>query len=297
MYALLSFCNQPRSSEKGALLFDFRAKTGTWIPVGSDADIMGTRGIGVDGGLVYVCYTVGWWETHVSTYELTGLQPRLLSDRLLPEVKDPHSVCVHDGRFLVASTGTDEIVAYDLDGGEIGDLAETFWRASGEGEDTHHVNSVASDGKRVIISAFGPRSGEFWSSAESGYIRDLSTGEVLCDGLRQPHSVRLSQGRVYFAESSRQTLRVIGGETIVIGGYVRGCDVVSGSAVLVGSNVARRSSRSRGIVTNSNNLEEREGDVVGKCSIAYVKLQPAATREYYDITPFGSEIYDICALR
>ncbi len=297
MRALLSFCNEPRTPDKGVLLFDFEARSGEWLAVGTQSEIMGTRGICAHDGLVYVCYTVGWWETHVSVYEWAAGQSRLVRDYLLGEVKDPHSMCVHDGRLLVASTGTDEIVAYDVDGGDIADVAETFWRASRSGEDTHHVNSVASDGRRVVISAFGLRSGEFWSSAQNGYIRDLTADATLRDGLRHPHSLKLAGGRVYFTESSRQALCEAGGLSIAVGGYVRGCDLVSEDSLLVGSNAARRISRSLGIVTNSNNLEERVGEVVGKCTLAHIKLQPIPTREFYDVTPYGREIYDICALR
>jgi hypothetical protein len=297
MQLLLSLCNQPRPAHQGALLFDSADKSGSWIPVGTEAEIMGTRGICLHGGILYVCYTVGWWETHVSIYELGEGRPRLLGDSLLPEVRDPHSVCVYDEHLLIASTGTDEIVAYDLSGGEVGDIAETFWRASFEGSDTHHVNSVYSDGRRVIVSAFGLRSGEFWSSAQNGYIRDVTSGRTLVEGLRHPHSVRIHGDQVYFTESSTQTLREVGAEAVVIGGYARGCDVAPDDSILVGSNAARRLSRSRGVVTNSGNVENDEGDVVGKCSIAHVKLSAGrALRTYYDITPFGKEIYDIRVL-
>jgi hypothetical protein len=296
MRALLSFCNESRTPDKGVLLFDFATKTGTWFAVGTRSEIMGTRGIAADGKWLYVCYTVGWWETHVSTYALAE-QFELAADYVLGEVKDPHSMCVHDGRLLVASTGTDEIIAYDVEEGAIDDAPVTFWRAGRSAEDTHHVNSVASDGNRVVISAFGRKSGEFWSSAENGYIRDVTSDTILREGLRQPHSVRLTADRVYFTESSRQTLCEAGGLSIPIGGYVRRCDVVRENSLLVGSNAARRVSRSLGIVTNSNNIEEREGEVVGKCTVAHVKVQAVPAREFYDVTPYGKEIYDICALR
>lgn len=296
MHALLSLCNEQRSPEKGVLLFDFGTKTATWVPVGTEAEIMGTRGICRHAGFLYVLYTVGWWETHLSIYGLAGETPVLLGDRLLPEIADPHSVCVHDERLLIASTGTDEIVAYDLGGGELDDVAETFWRATRTGRDTHHVNSVSSDGRRVVISAFGPRAGEFWSTAEDGYIYDVTAGKRLSSGLRHPHSVRLHGDAVYFTESSRQSVQALGAQPIIVGGYVRGCDVVDESSILVGSNVARRVSRSRGVVTNSSNWENTEGEVVGKCSVAHVRMRSVPTREFYDITPFGAEIYDICVL-
>lgn len=295
MHALLSLCNERRPSSQGVLLFDFEGKTGRWIRVGADAEIMGTRGICLYGGVAFVLYTVGWWETRLSTYDLRdGL--KFVDDVMLREVKDPHSLCVHDDRLLVASTGTDEILAYDLRDGAPGETGETFWRAAAGGEDTHHVNAVASDGRRVLISAFGLRAGEFWTSAENGYIRDVGSDEVVAEALLHPHSVRTACGRLYFTESSRQVLRVGTDRTIAIGGYVRGCDIAGDDCLLVGSNAARRTSRSRGVVANSNNIETAEGDLVGKCAVARVTLGTHVTREYFDITPFGKEIYDICVL-
>jgi hypothetical protein len=298
MLALLSLCNRLRPPSQGTLLFDLTARTGSWIPVGTDSQIMGTRGICVHDGVLYVLYTVGWWETHLSTYDVTAGTPRLTSDRLLPEVRDPHSVCVHENRLLVASTGTDEIVAYDVSDDEVGEIAETFWRVSDAGADTQHVNSVCSDGNTVVVSAFGPRSGELWSTAENGYIYDITNERTLASSLRHPHSVRVDGERIYYAESSTQTLRTVGQAGIIIGGYVRGCEIAPDGSLLVGSNAARRMSRSKGIVTNSSNADCEDGDVVGKCSLVRVALRErTALRTYYDITPYGKEIYDICVLR
>ena len=38
----------------------------------------------------------------------------VLDDYPLPEVQDPHSVCLHRGRLHVVSTGTDQIPSYGL---------------------------------------------------------------------------------------------------------------------------------------------------------------------------------------
>ena len=49
---------------------------------------------------------------------LTVLDPSLapVCSTVLPEVTDPHSLCVHGGRLAVVSTGTDEVIGYRLDG-------------------------------------------------------------------------------------------------------------------------------------------------------------------------------------
>lgn len=296
MRAVLSLCNQKRTSNKGILLYDFTARTGRWQPVGTDLEIMGTRGICIRGRDLYALYTIGWYETYLAQYLITPNDIEHIGDVALSSVHDPHSMCVHEGKLLIASTGTDEVLAYRLEDGVPSEVPEVFWRASDAREDTHHVNSVASDGNRVLVSAFGPKTGQFWSSAENGYVFDVTAGQVLCEGLRHPHSLRSHNATVYFTESSRQTLRRIGAPPVIIGGYVRGCDIVDDSTIVVGSNAARRVSRSQGVVTNDANPENTAGEAVGKCSVVRVSINGAVRREYFDLSAYGKEIYDICVL-
>ena len=298
MRALLSLCNEERTPDKGVLLYDFAAKAATWIPGGTQSQIMGTRGLWIHNGRLYALYTVGWDETRLALYSLNGDTVDLLADVTLPEVQDPHSLCVHEDALLVTSTGADELLSYDLESdGMPGGIAYVLWRAGDERRDTHHVNSVASIGGHIYISAFGERSGQFWSSAVDGYIYDVTEKRAVCTGLRQPHSLRGdSQGAIYYTESSRQTFCKVGEKPVIIGGYVRGCDVAADGTILIGSNAARRVSRSQGVVTNSSNPEDERGDVVGKCSVAVISPNAGATRQYYDITAYGKEIYDICIL-
>lgn len=295
MPVIVSLCNEQRSPEQGLLLFDIDRKAGTWIPVGARESIMGTRGICANGDFLYAAYTVGWHETHVASYKV-GESVELVDDVTLPDVSDPHSICIFEDRLLVASTGTDEVVAYALDHGAVSRSAEQFWRATDERRDTHHVNSVCSDGASVVISAFGPREGEFWSSARSGYLYDVTARTYIAEDVYQPHSVRAFQEGLCFAESSRQTLRFVGGKTILVGGYVRGCDRAADGMLLVGTNAARRVSRSRGEVTNAQNIESTEGERVGTCSIVSITGAEVPLRSYIDISSFGAEIYDIVIL-
>jgi hypothetical protein len=297
MHILLSFCNEQRSPDRGLVLYSLGTRKGTWIGVGTRAEIMGTRGMCVHDEVLYAFYTVGWWETHLVTYDMHGGAPRLLEDRIIPEVKDPHSACAHDGRLLVASTGTDEIIALDLEtGGTVGDIAETYWRASAAGEDTHHVNSVCSDGERVLISAFGPRLGEHWSSATRGYIYDVFAEKRIVSNLRQPHSVCIAGERIYFIESAKQIVRTADGKRYFVGGYARGCDVAADSTILVGSNAARRKSRSRGTVFNANNPEPFVGESIGGCRLQRITPGADPQIESYDLREFGQEIYDLRVL-
>jgi hypothetical protein len=258
---------------------------------------MGTRGVCVNADVVYVLYTIGWYETHVSIYDLQGAVPQLRTDVLLPDVKDPHSLCVHDRRLLITSTGTDELLAYDLDErGVPTRKPRMLWSPSSSRSDTHHVNCVTVCDNHILVSAFGPREGSFWSTAVNGYIYDVTAKQLMCTGIRQPHSLRAASGQIYFAESSRQLLRTMDGGSILIGGYARGCDVAADGTVVMGSNVARRVSASRGIVVNDAAQENKEGEPLGKCCVVRVTPGRIPKREYVDVDTFGREIYDICLL-
>ncbi len=295
MRVLISLCNEERDPERGLLLYDVARAEGRWIPVGTAERIMGTRGICVRGTTLYALYTVGWHETRIVSYDLRGPIPTPITDTRLAEVTDPHSLCVFRDRLLVASTGTDEIIAYDLVGDAPDEFGETFWRASGEGADVHHVNGVCADDERVLVSAFGPRSGEFWSSAENGYVEDALAGTFAFRGIYHPHSPRIFAGVPYVLESSRQRLRRKGDEAVTIGGYVRGLDRACDGTLAIGTNAARRVSRSRGVVTNSTNPENADGEPVGSASL--VLLAPdGAERTVVDLDAFGREVYDVLVL-
>ncbi len=296
MLGVVSLCNQERDPGRGLLIFDVVTGVGTWVPVGSSHDIMGTRGICAAGGLLYAAYTVGWYETHFATFAITGATLELVDDMLAPETHDPHSLSVHAGRLLVASTGSNELVAYNLLDGLPRGTAEAIWRAGETGVDTEHVNGVWSDDERIVVSAFGPRAGEYWSSAHRGYVHDVTRGERLLEGLYHPHSVRIDDGRICFAESALQRLCFSDRDPIVLSGYVRGAAIAPDGTIFAGSNAARRVSRSRGIVTNGSDVESAQGEVFGRARLFHVDPALDSVRATFDLGDYGPEIYDVLVL-
>jgi hypothetical protein len=155
-------------------------------------------------------------------------------------IKDIHGLAVHDGSLLIASTGTNQIVACDLATGAL----RPFWSDPAALSDTVHVNDIAAEGGRVVASRFGPRRSD---GQRSGDVFDVLTGETLVAAIREPHSVVLVEGTVHVLESPTGDLvrchpgfsprRLYG-----IVGYARGL-AVGRTTVAIGKSGYRRQSR------------------------------------------------------
>ena len=261
----------------------------------AEDEITGVRGLCTYGNFIYALYDVGWTSTRLCIFNGTD-DLAVLYDGPLPEVVDPHSLWVGEGHMLVTSTGTDELLAYELrDEFPLGS-PRIVWRASSAKADTHHLNSVAVHEGHVLVSAFGLRSGELWRTAERGYIYDVTASQVVITDLHHPHSLKAALNDVFYIESSRQVLRSFKGTRINLSGYLRGCGLLDETTMLVGTNVARTTSKSTGIVHNDRWWYADEGELpVGECTLALVNLQNSSVDRYYDLSPFGREVYDVCA--
>ena len=156
------------------------------------------------------------------------------------EIKDIHGLAVHDGSLLIVSTGTNQIVAYDLTTGAL----RPFWSDPAALSDTVHVNDIAAEGGRVVASRFGPRRSD---GQRSGEVFDVLTGETLVAAVREPHSVVLVEGTVHVLESpTGDLLRCRPGfsprRLYGIVGYARGL-AVGRTMVAIGKSGYRRQSR------------------------------------------------------
>src|SRR5581483_5589453 len=120
-------------------------------------------------------------------------------------VKDGHSVAVRAGKAYIASTGTDTIVEFDPDYGE-----RVYWKANELGHDTIHLNSLFWNQGNLYATAFGPKKGEVWRSADEGYLMNITTEAVIAAPLYHPHSACAVQGcddaGIYFCESQRMAV-------------------------------------------------------------------------------------------
>jgi len=142
----------------------------------------------------------------------------------LENLRDVHSICLHQHSLYLVSTGTDEVIALELDGANI--VGQTVaWRPIPEAprEDLHHLNTLVSWNGSLIVSGFGEKSGPLWSSATNGFLHDITTGQRLLSGIAQPHSMLPMGGDLLICESLVQSVRTLySGRRVRLDGYTRG---------------------------------------------------------------------------
>jgi hypothetical protein len=207
----------------------------------------------------------------------------------LPGLRDVHSICLHEGRLYVVSTGTDEVIAFTVDGPNIA-RQEVAWRpvASAPREDIHHVNTLISWNGSLIVSGFGEKQGALWSSADNGFLHDITAGRRLLSGVRQPHSFLPHGGDLLFCESRSQGVRSLDGLRVQLDGYTRGLGRVGGR-IAVGVSRGRRRSRSTDQLENWGS----PGGSGGKCGVYWLSGETLAVESFTDIGFCGDEIYEI----
>jgi hypothetical protein len=211
----------------------------------------------------------------------------------VPEVKDGHSVLALERSIYVISTGTDEVLCYDILENSVGN-PRVVWRASDAKKDTHHVNSIAIAERDILVSAFGPKAAELWSTATNGYIHNITRDLRIKDDIYHPHSLSVRSGVIYFSDSHRNTFCTLQGERLVdLNGYTRGVTWLSDELVCLATSIGRRISKSTGLIANPAD----PGQLAGECSLLLADMNRREVLRSVDLSSFGPEIYDLLALR
>jgi Domain of unknown function (DUF4915) len=290
---LVSIANvaaQPRPS--CLLRLDPVSQCAEWVDVGLDEPLASGVGICADERHVYhVCVTNADFGTHLVVLDRTSLRP--LNVQPLPEVDDGHSLVRFGDELVVVSTGTDQVLAYPLEGSGVG-APRVLWAPSDSGTDTHHVNSVATADGELLCTAFGPRLDGSWYTARNGYIRNLSTGTVVTEGLRQPHSVTWRNGQLFFCNSLEGTVNTTESVVAYLYGYSRGLAFDTNGTLFVGTSLSRRPPSDVGDVGMFGNPSDH-GEVHGQCALVRMS-ETGVNRVETTMASFGNEIYDIFVL-
>jgi len=212
-----------------------------------------------NGGLFYICDGVA---QRLSTLDTTGLAVRAdqciralqadgastisvykngtyaritLADREL----DLHDVLVDGSTIYAACTYPNAVVAYDNDWHEL-----ERWTYPGE-EDSVHLNCLCLYQGRLLVAMFGDfdtHRGYKGQTSKRGLVRDVRSGEVLIDGLSQPHTMVVCGDELLLCNSEGGELRVYRNwecvRSIPVGGYARGL-AVGESHYYVGVSLSR----------------------------------------------------------
>lgn len=220
-------------------------------------------------------------------------QGQLRSVALGAAPQDLHDVLVSpDGTFAVF-TETNQVVQLD-DAFRVIDS----W-CFGDQPDSAHVNCIAVYNGRLIASMFGPfttHRGYKGHTRGAGRVVDVRNGEVLVEGLSQPHSLVVAGEQLWLCSSEDRSVRIYDARfqlqrQVMLPGYTRGLAVGS-DVVYVGLSRSRNQA--------SGEAGEFESAVVGvldRQSLAVVGYVPLPWNEIYDIRIAASsdQVTDIMA--
>ena len=298
---LISFCNTPpyfRLKQKGRSplgLLDYERGLIYWIKLPIKADYSGITGLTQDRKSVFVSYQSK--NSGIIVLDKAGLGVKYWFG--LPEAKDVHSVLVANGFLYVVSTGNDQVLRYKFKSGENSfSSMRILWKPKGSlGQgDTHHLNSMCKYEENFLVSAFGRRSGERWSSARNGYILDLKSGKKIVGQIYHPHSLFSDGKDIVFCESVTKSLKKNNHETLFkfADGYTRGVAKIN-DWWAVGLSRGRRVSRSTGLI---NSIAD-PGELVSVCRVVFLKKGAVGKENVFSFNfkRFHNEIYDVLALK
>lgn len=139
------------------------------------------------------------------------------------EAHDVHDIIVRDGQLICASTGTNEVLWFDL----LGNLVRR-WRADGT-RDAWHLNCFCEVEGRLHVSAFGrfPAHREWVGHSNgTGFIVDLESGNEVLSNLSGPHNPRWIDGQWVVCDSHTNSLLIhppqAPRQSVQLGGFARG---------------------------------------------------------------------------
>jgi hypothetical protein len=271
---------------------DLNTQRREWIDVKLNQLVASGLGIFADQEFIYhVCLSSPNLDTYLIVFDRSSLS--VVDIHPLEAVRDGHSVLRHEGELLVVSTGTDEIISYPLHGSTLGQ-ARVLWTPTGSGTDTHHVNSVALLGDDILCSAFGPKDEGSWSTAQHGYIQNISIGENLVEGLQQPHSTTCRDGEVFFCNSLEGTVNSVDDTIAYLNGYSRGLAFAADGTLYAATSLSRRPSdpnAERAVFRNPGD----DGELHGHCAIIQISGSGGSRLEI-SLAEFANEIYDLLVL-
>ena len=288
---LATICNMRPAMPTGLVEINLDTGSKRVVALGLAERVTTCTGLAADEHYVYVLSETESLRTYLSVLCRDDYKVEFAQE--LPEVKDGHSIAVSGKQLYVVSTRSDEVIAYAMRDRALLPCG-AVWQASDARRDTHHLNAVAVIDDELMISGFGEKSGQTWSSAVNGYLVNASSGQCAAQDVYQPHSICAADGEVYFCESARGRIATLSGRQWHIGGYLRGLARLAPGMLAVGFNVTRKVSKSTGIENNPDD----PGAKSGECGIYVYDLagdEPHLLKQI-ELSEYGNEIYDLLCL-
>ena len=190
---------------------------------------------------------------------------------------DIHDVLLAGGLMYLAATQDNAVMCLD---GDYNCMEK--WQLPGE-EDSSHLNSVALYKGRLLASVFGrfTKHREYKEGTRGrGQIIDIRSGEVLLEGLSQPHSLTVDGDLLYFCCSQDKTLYAYDGQrfvsSVLLPGYARGV-AIGENFIYVGLSL------SRNVEPEQHELASGAVAVIDRKTMAFTGVRKIPFREIYDL--------------
>ena len=160
-YILVSFCNLPSPTIYPVLCLRIPGDLENpidYAPItlGYPEPVRDARGLAANGKKIFILFSRFIASENENKYYLAILRQNDLSPlsyQELTDVKDGHSIFATKKNIYVLSTGTDEVLRYDILDDRVHN-AQVIWRASDAQIDTHHINSITEMNGELFISDF-----------------------------------------------------------------------------------------------------------------------------------------------
>ncbi len=294
---LVSFCNLP-FREKHAILkikFDLGSLNVIEvvpIDIGFPGFLKSATGLALGNGKLFVTYSP-WKKTFISILDEDRFS--CLHYQELKEVRDGHSIMFHDSKLYIVSTGTDEVICYQIAPNLELIRPEIVWRASRSKRDFHHINSIVQVDGDILISAFGKKDGRSWKTATNGMIFNLTRGQVIKTGIVHPHSLSVHHGMLYFCGSYTGEFASIKDDSPIftLRGYARGVTWLSDEYVCIAISKRHRDAKLLKFVE-----QFLFKNSYGKGSKIYIgDIKRKRVVKSIDLSHYAPEIYDLLTIK
>lgn len=258
------------------------------------SEIVGTTGVVVDGTRIAI--GLQGVDEHIVYVDQAY---NVLKYKEFDNVNDIHGIVVEAGNLtcasnvICASTGNNLIVRDD---GEVYSRPTEF---DGLGLDVEHINDICWANERLVASKFGPNRS---NGLRNGCVYDVKSGEVLLEGLNQPHSVFFYDNNIYVLDSLTGCLFQIqdgsafGPKPLLkINGYARGL-CITDRLIMIGSSKPRTVSRKSGFSTGDLLFSDEQCRIVVQRPGIYIFNRNIKESYFVSVEGFSDEIYQIIEL-
>lgn len=294
---LVSFCNPKDVATSGLAIFApgevmLRDLRHPILPTGT-----GITGLAGDDDYIYAATqrvkAAGNKGHHLLTFSRKDFS--FVSGYRFKKAGDVHSMCFFNGRLLVISTATDQLIELNLNRGAV-TSESVYWcfKPHLKRGDNNHLNGLCNSAGGLIVCGFGKKSGDSWMYANEGFLYDFDRKEIIISHLQHPHSVTCYESSVIYCESRRKAVCIRSPhlkwtQEQFLPGYTRGV-ATDGKLLFAATSVGRtQAEENRSLLEDPSNGNSSPTE----CTISILDADSLSILQTARFKNAGQEIYDL----